>query len=167
MARRALWTTSVVEAVTTFFTVSRARLRRATAGDRPWSWVLHAGRARGDHAHVMTPDGCDQAQVKPAWAKGGRLRRSLHQACLRSRRPAAGPAPNHTRRAAWPMRAHPRKVQDLTGRPPRARHPVTAQDHSQRRLRRRHGDGASATLDSDLPRHDHRRLSGGRGTSDS
>jgi len=29
-------------------------------------------------------------------------------------------------------------VQDLTGRPPRARHPVTAQDHSQGRLRRRH-----------------------------
>jgi len=51
---------------------------------------------------------------------------------------AKTPGANRTRRP-WvaEARAHPARLQELTGRPPRARHPVTAQDHSQGRLRRR------------------------------
>jgi hypothetical protein len=42
------------------------------------------------------------------------------------------PGATLSRRAAWPMRTRPvLQLQELTGRPPRARHPVAAQGHGQ------------------------------------
>jgi hypothetical protein len=71
-------------------------------GNRPLTVALEGAMKRGSRAPATDAlDGRDQVQVIPARATGGRLRRSLHQACLRSRRPAAGSAqPYSPRRLA-------------------------------------------------------------------
>jgi hypothetical protein len=136
-------------AVTTFLTASRARLRRATGGGRSLWPCGYAGSPR----ITRCASGVDQlgelgSRPGARRSPGGRLLAAPYtkRACGR------GGLPN-VRRPGIPARQYPpqrttrtqRPVQDLAGRPPRARHPVTGKGHSPgRSLRsRRCRDGAS------------------------
>jgi hypothetical protein len=115
-------------AVTTFHTASSAHLRRATGQDGGKSRTRRCdGQPAGLTRMISDRRARSRARVQaPVVCGAGRFRPSLHQACLRSRRPAVRPL---ARIQTAPVPAatkagHVPKVQDLTGRPPRAQHPA-------------------------------------------
>jgi hypothetical protein len=137
-------TTSVVEAVTTFFTASRARLRRATAGTIPrrqyWAARHRDPPARSNRQrHVQWA--CVQAHA--VLGAAGSAAPYIKRASGRGGLPQAPRRPHPPRHLAE-ARAHPRQLQDQPGvlLAPGILSPC--RDHSQgRSLRSRPSGGAT------------------------